>query len=469
MKKSILLLLILFFTGIMEAQERTQPIAGKSPTVQLKSPHTFVLSNGLKVFVVENHKLPKVTFNLTLDNAPYPEGEKKGVDELCSSLIGNGSKNISKDDFNEEIDFLGATLGFSSQGSYASCLSKYAGRILELMADGALHPNFTQEEFEKEKTKLIESLKIQEKSTPAIANRVADILTFGKLHPSGEFTSVETVNAINLEDIKTLYSNYFVPENAYLVIIGDVNYKTIKPIVEKLFGKWEKKSTPKSSYSNPENVAYTQINFVDVPNAVQSEITFVNSINLKMNDPDFFAAVFATHILGGDFNSYLNMNLREEHAWTYGASATIGSGKYVSKLSCKSAVRNAVTDSAVVEFIKEIKRIRNEKVNPELLQNAKAGYIGRFVMKSQQPQAIARYALYTETENLSKDFYKNYIKNINAVTPEEVQTAANKYILSDNMRIVIVGKASEVLPGLEKLNIPIFYFDNQGNPTNKPL
>ena len=95
--------------------------------------------------------------------------------------------------------------------------------------------------------------------------------------------------------------------------------------------------------------------------------------------------------------------------------------------------------------------------------------LGRFVMKSQQPQAIARYALYTETENLSKDFYKNYIKNINAVTPEEVQTAANKYILSDNMRIVIVGKASEVLPGLEKLNIPIFYFDNQGNPTNKPL
>jgi predicted Zn-dependent peptidase len=163
------------------------------------------------------------------------------------------------------------------------------------------------------------------------------------------------------------------------------------------------------------------------------------------------------------------MNLREKHAWTYGASASIDSGKYTTKLKCKSSVRNAVTDSAVVEFIKEIKRIRNEKVSFETLQNVKAGYIGRFVMKAQKPQAIARYALNIQIENLSKDFYKNYIKNINAVTAEEVQAAANKYILSDNMRIIIVGKGSEVLLGLERLNIPIFYYDKYGNPVDKPI
>jgi hypothetical protein len=139
----------------MEAQERAQPKPGKSPVVNIKSPQTFVLENGLKVMIVENHKLPKVTFNLTIDNAPFFEGNKKGVDELCSNLIGNGTKNISKDDFNEEIDFLGASIGFSSHGAYASSLSKYAGRILELMADGALHPNFTANELDKEKAKLI--------------------------------------------------------------------------------------------------------------------------------------------------------------------------------------------------------------------------------------------------------------------------------------------------------------------------
>jgi predicted Zn-dependent peptidase len=337
------------------------------------------------------------------------------------------------------------------------------------MADGALNPNFTQEEFDKEKAKMLEGLKAEEKSVTAIAGRVGDALAFGKNHPSGEFTTVETLNNVTLADVQTNYQNYFVPENAYLVVIGDVKYNKIKPIVEKLFGSWQKKSIPKLTYTDPKNVAVTQINFIDMPNAVQSEISLINTVNLKMSDPDFFPAVIATYILGGDFNSYLNMNLREKHAWTYGANAIIGSGKYVTKLKSASAVRNVVTDSAVVEFIKEIKKIRTEKVSDELLSNVKAGYVGRFVMQVQKPQTVARYALNIETEKLPADFYENYIRNINAVTAEQVQQAANKYFLIDNTRIVITGKGSDVLPSLEKLNIPIYYFDKFGNPLEKPV
>ena len=469
MKKTSILLFILFLTGIMQAQDRPQPKPGKAPVVNIKKPQTFVLPNGLKVMVVEDHKLPRVSFNLTLDNAPFAEGKIKGVDELTSSLIGNGSKKIAKDIFNEEIDFFGANVNFSSSGAYASSLSRYSDRILELMAEGALNPNFTQEEFDKEKAKMIEGLKADEKSVPAIADRVVDALAFGKNHPSGEFVTEETLNNVTLADVQANYQNYFVPENAYLVIIGDVKFKKIKPFVEKQFGSWQKRSTPKLTYAEPKNVPFTQINFVDVPNAVQSEISLVNTVNLKMNDPDFFPAVLATHILGGDFNSYLNMNLREAHAWTYGANASIGTGKYVTKLKAKSAVRNMVTDSAVVEFIKEIKKIRTEKVSEELLNNVKAGFIGRFVMQVQQPQAVARYALRIETENLPADFYENYIKNLNAVTSEQIQTAANKYFLVDNTRIVIAGKGADILPGLESLKIPIFYFDKYGNPVEKPV
>ncbi|WP_338647133.1 insulinase family protein [Flavobacterium sp. KS-LB2] len=469
MKKTNILLFILLVTGIMQAQERTQPKPGASPVVNIKKPQTFVLTNGLKVMIVENHKLPKVSFSLSLDNAPYAEGNKKGVDELTSSMIGNGSKKLAKDAFNEEIDFLGADINFNSQGAYASTLSKYSKRILELMAEGALHPNFTQEEFEKEKAKLLEGLKSQEKSVPAIANRVVDALAFGKNHPSGEYMTEETIKNVTLADVQANYTNYFVPENAYLVIIGDIKYKEAKPIIEKLFGAWQKRSTPKLTYAAPENVPFTQINFVDVPNAVQSEISLVNTLNLKMSDPDFFPAVIATSILGGDFNSYLNMNLREQHAWTYGASSVIGSGKYVTKLRSTSAVRNVVTDSAVVEFIKEIKKIRTEKVSEELLRNTKAGYIGRFVMQVEKPQSIARYALNIETEDLPKDFYENYIKTINAVTADDVLRAANKYFLLDNKRIIIAGKGSEVIPALEKLKIPMFYFDKYGNPMEKPV
>ncbi|WP_428230228.1 M16 family metallopeptidase [Flavobacterium sp.] len=468
MKKIHTFLILLFLTGIMQAQDRPQPKPGPSPVVNIKKPQTFVLANGMKVLVVENHKLPRVSFNLTLDNAPFTEGNKKGVDELTSSLIGNGTKKTTKEAFNEEIDFYGASINFSSSGAYASSLSKYSGRVLELLAEGALQPNFTQTEFDKEKAKLIEGLKADEKSVPAIASRVVDVLAFGKNHPSGEYLSEETVKNVTLEDVQKNYATYFVPENAYLVIIGDIKFKETKAAVEKLFGGWKKQAVPKSTYPNPENVSKLQIDFVDVPNAVQSEISLVNTVDLKMSDPDFFPAVIANQILGGDFNSYLNMNLREQHAWTYGASSSIGAGKYITKFKASSAVRNTVTDSAVAQFIKEIKRIRTEKVSGDVLKNVKAGYIGRFVMQVEKPQTVARYALNIETEKLPADFYEKYIQTINNVTADDIYRVANKYFLLDNMRIVIAGKGSDVISGLEKLQIPIFYFDKYGNPVEKP-
>lgn len=452
----------------MQAQDRPQPKPGNAPVVNIKKPQTFVLANGMKVLIVENHKLPRVSFTLTLDNAPFTEGNKKGVDELTSSLIGNGTKKTTKEAFNEEIDFYGANINFTSQGAYASSLSKYSGRVLELLAEGALQPNFTQTEFDKEKAKLLEGLKADEKSVPAISNRVVDVLAFGKNHPTGEYLSEETVKNVTLEDIQNNYKTYFVPENAYLVVIGDVKFKDVKKAVEKLFSGWKKQAAPKNIYPDPINPSKLQIDFVDVPNAVQSEISLVNTVNLKMSDPDFFPAVIANQILGGDFNSYLNMNLREQHAWTYGANSSIGSGKYVTKFKASSAVRNTVTDSAVVQFIKEIKRIRTERVDPEVLRNVKAGYIGRFVMQVEKPQAVARYALNIETEKLPADFYEKYIQTINNVTADDIYRVANKYFLLDNMRIVIVGKGSDVISGLEKLQIPISYFDKYGNPTEKP-
>jgi predicted Zn-dependent peptidase len=468
MKKSILMLSSLFLTVIMQAQTIPQPKPGPSPEIKIGKPETFELKNGLKVMVVENHKLPRVSFNLTLDNAPYAEGNKKGVSDLTSSLLGNGSTKISKDAFNEEVDFLGANINFSASGAYASSLSKYAGRILELMADGALHPNFTQEEFDKDRAKMIEGLKNDEKSVPAVAERVGDALVFGKNHPSGEYVTEATLNNVTLADVKTNYNTYFVPGNAYLIIIGDVKLKDTKKMVEKLFGSWKPATAPEVAYTDPKDVQYSQISFVDMPNAVQSEVSAVNLVTLKMTDPDYFAAIVANQILGGDFNSYINMNLREAHGWTYGASSGIRGDKRITKFEASTQVRNAVTDSTVTELFKELKRIRTEKVTDEMLANVKAGYIGRFVMQIEKPQTIAGYALRIQTQGLPADFYENYIKNINAVTADDVMRVANKYFMADNIRIVIVGKGADVLPGLEATKIPIFYFDKYGNPTEKP-
>ena len=468
--KKIIVLSSLFLTLIMQAQDRTQPKPGPAPKINIKKPETFSLPNGLKVLVVENHKLPRVSYSLTIDNTPYAEGNKKGVDDLTSSLIGNGSTKTAKDPFNEEIDFLGANINFYSSGASASGLSKHAKRIMELMAEGALMPNFTQDEFDKEKDKLIEGLKTQEKSVTAVASRVERVLAYGRNHPSGEYLSEETINNVSLADVNENYRTYFVPEHAYLVIVGDVKTKDVKKLVENLFGSWTKATAPRLSYSNPSNVQYSQINFVDMPNAVQSEITILNTVNLKMTDADFFPVILANQVYGGDFNSYLNMNLREAHGWTYGARSSIGFDKNIYSLfKANTQVRNAVTDSAVVEALKELKKIRTEKVTDEILNNVKAGYVGKFVMQVEKPATVARYALNIETEGLPTDFYENYIKNINAVTPDDVMRVANKYFLQDNLRILVVGKGSEVIAGLESTKIPMFYFDKFGAPTSKPV
>lgn len=468
MKKSILIISSLFLTIIMQGQTIPQPKPGAAPTIKIGKPQTFELKNGLKVLVVENHKLPRVSFTLTLDNDPYTEGDKKGVSDMTSTLMGSGTAKISKTAFNEEVDFLGANINFSSNGASASSLSKYAGRVLELMADGALNPKFTQEEFDKEKTKLIEGLKANEKSVAAVAARVVDVLTYGKNHPSGEYVSEATLKNVTLADVQTHYNTYFVPSNAYLIIVGDVKLNETKKMVEKFFSSWKKAIAPSISFSDPKDVPQTQINFVDMPNAVQSEVNVLNMSKLKMTDPDYFAVLVANQILGGDFNSYINMNLREAHGWTYGARTSIFGDKRISTFRASTQVRNAVTDSTVVEIFKELKRIRTEKVTEEMLANVKAGYIGRFVMQIEKPQTVAGYALRAQTQSLPADFYENYIKNISAVTADDVMRVANKYFLADNSRIVIVGKAADVAAGLEKLKYPILYFDKYGNPTTKP-
>lgn len=452
----------------VSAKDRPMPKPGPAPEVNVGKPQEFTLKNGLKVLVVENDKLPRVSYTLTMDNAPYFEGGKKGVSDMTAALMGSGTKKMSKEAFNEETDFLGANIGFGSQSAYASGLSKYSDRMVELMADGALNPVFTQEEFDKVKAQMIEGLKADEKSVPAVAGRVTNALVYGKNHYAGEFLTEETINNITLADVQENYNTYFVPGNAYLVVVGNVKAKDVKKQVEKLFGNWTPDKAPNVTYNDPKDVQYTQINFVDMSNAVQSEISVVNVVNMQMTDKDYFAAILANQILGGGGEGRLFLNLREAHGWTYGAYSNLGSGKYVTDFTSSTSVRNTVTDSAVVEIFNELRRMRTELVSAEDLKNAKAKYIGSFVMNIEKPSTVATYALRTKTQGLPEDFYENYIKNINAVTAEELRSAAQRFFRPDNSRIVIVGKASDVLPGLEKTGIPIFYFDKYGNPTEKP-
>ena len=475
MKKLYILLFILFTATISAQVDRSvMPKPGPAPEINLDDPQTFELKNGLKVLVVANHKLPRVSIQLRIDNPPLAEGDKSGVSSLTGSLLGMGSKSISKDDFNEEVDFLGARMFFGSQSAFASSLSKYFPRIIELMADACINPNFTQEEFDKEKNKLITGLKTEEKDVKAISSRVQTALAYGTDHPFGEFTTEETLNNVTLGDVKNYYQNNFVPANAYLIVIGDVNLKETKTLVKKFFTPWTKATPPSFSYTNPADAHYTQLNFVDVPNAVQSEITVQNLVNLKMKDPDYLPVLMANEILGGGGAGRLYSNLREDKGFTYGSYSGIGNDKNgPSRFRAVAAVRNVVTDSSVVEILKEIDLMRNTDVSEEELTNAKAKYLGRFVMALENPETIARYAFNIKTEGLDKNFYKSYLEKISAISVTDVKNAAQKYFSADKLRIVVAGKGSEILENLEKITInekpiPVKYFDKFAAPVDKP-
>ena len=329
MKKLVLsLLLICGLSAVAQVDRSTQPKAGPAPEINLSKPQTFKLKNGLSVIVVENHKLPRVSYTLTLDNPPIAEGKKVGAASLSGALLGKGSTSISKDDFNEEVDYMGARINFGSQYASASGLSQYADRILELLADAAINPNFTEEEFKKEQELLIEGLKTNEKSVEAAASTVSRALLYGKDHPKGEFETPEMVEQVTLADAKAFYDKAFIPNNAYLVVVGDVDYKNIKKEITKNFKDWKPGAELTNDFKTPENVATTEINFVDMPNAVQSQVIVENLAELKMSDPDYFPVLIANQILGGGGEGRLFLNLREDKGYTYGAYSGIGNDKF---------------------------------------------------------------------------------------------------------------------------------------------
>lgn len=470
MKKQFKYIAVAFlFSGMLSAQSidlNKMPTPGPTPVISISQPKTFTLKNGLTVMVVENHKLPRVGMTLSMDRPPYYEGNIAGVSEVLADQFENGTTTMSKDDFNKKVDYLGANLGFSSNGAYANTLSKYFPQVLNLMADAIVHPKFSETEIQNTKERMVEGLKADEKNASAIANRVSTALIYGKNTSRGEFTTVESVQKISLADVQNIYKKYYAPDNAYLVVVGDVKYNEVKSLVEKAFAGWQKSNTKFAALEPANNLTATEINVVDVPNAVQSVISVNNLNNLKMNDKQYFASMIASYILGGGAESRLFMNLREKNGFTYGAYSSMNPGKYSSDFSAEASVRNEVTDKAVKELMNELNTINN--ITPQELANAKAKLKGDFIRSMERPETIARFALNQKVQGLPGDFYTNYLKSIDAVTVADVQNAVKTNILPNQSRIFVAGKASQIAEGLEKLGYPVRYYDQYANPVSKP-
>ena len=474
--KKIIIALVIILSSSANAQidRSIMPESGPAPEIFFGKPQTFNLDNGLTVMVVENTKLPRASASLSFDNPLIFEGDIAGVSSILAEMVGNGTQSISKEDFIEEIDYMGASLNVTGSGAFAGSLKRYFPRVLELMASAVLEPLFTQEEFDRQKNLIKESLKTGDKDVATAANRVEGFITYGSQHPNGEFVTQESLDKASLQDAIDFYNNYSSPSNAYLVIIGDVNYDEIKSKVTNLFGSWSSKDVSASSFPSPTNPDETEIIFVDMPNGVQSVVSIINTVDFNKNNSDYFAALVANRILGGGGAGRLFNNLREDKGWTYGSYSGISeSYKTKGTVIAQAQVRNEVTDSAAVELLMELDKMKNSFVTDEELNSAKAKYTGNFVLSLENPSTIAGFARNIITQKLPEDYYNSFLENINNVTKEDVQKAANNYFLTDNTRVFITGKGSEILESIENIEyngkkLNVRYFDKYANEIERP-
>lgn len=442
-----------------------RPVPGPAPEIKLGKIESFTLENGLKVFVVENHKLPRVAFSIQLDNDPVLEKDAVGVSQIAGELLATGTKTRTKDDIDNAIDMIGASIYPGSDGIYASSLKKHQEKLLDLMSDIIMNSNFKQEELDKIKTRTISSLATQKDEPDAIANNVKSALIYGKNHPYGEITTEKTVENVSLEKCNMFYKVMFRPNVAYMGIVGDITLDEAKALVTKYFAKWEKAPVPQAVYEKPKEPGKRRVAVINKAGAVQSVVSITYALDLKPNSEDLVKARVVNNILGGNASSRLFTNLREKHGWTYGAYSKLNDDELIGSFNAYAKVRNVVTDSSVAEMLNEFKRLRSEKVDEKELQEIKNYMTGNFAISLENPQTIANMAIAMDRYNLPKDYYSNYLKNIAAVTPDDVLMMAQKYIRPDNCWIVVVGNKEEVSDKLKRFSTDgkLEFYDNYAN------
>ena len=467
-KLAISFVLTLLVTFALHAQvDRSKlPASGPAPEIKIKEAETFTLPNGLKVFVVNNTKLPRVSFTLVLERDPILEGDKAGMTGFVGEMMRGGTTTRTKDQLDQEIDFIGASLGASSTSVFASSLKKHQDKVLELMADVLFNPTFPQEELDKLKKQSLTGLAQSKDNPQAISSRLAATVLYGKNHPYGEIETEETINNIIVEDIKKYYQTYFKPNIAYLAIVGDMTKAEAEKVVNQYFGKWQKGTVPTFTYPMPTRAAKRAVALVDRSSSVQSVINVTQPVQMKIGDSDYISSRLLNQILGGGSASRLFMNLREDKGYTYGAYSSIGSDKLVAAISATASVRTEVTDSAVHEFIYEIKNLVENGVTQEELDKAKAELSGSFGRSLEQPSTVANFALNIERYNLPKDYYSTYLQKLNSYTVEDINATAKRLIEPDKFIITTVGNGAEIKEKLAQFG-EVTEYDNMGMPAKQ--
>ena len=435
------------------AWRSTAPSPGPARKVNLGEYSTMTLDNGLQVIVVENHKLPRVSYQLSLNNLQILEKEQVGFVSMAGDLLRTGTNTKSKSEIDAAVDFIGASLNTFGSGMFGSSLTKHQDKLLDLMSDVLFNPSFPVDEFEKAKKQTISGIQSSKADPNSMAGNVAAVLNYGTDHPYGEIQTEKHVENMTIENCKSYYKTFFVPNNATLTIVGDITPAEAEAKVKQYFGNWKKGTVPNITYPKTMGPEKTNVAFVNKDGAVQSVIRVTYPIDLKPGDPDAIPSSVMNSILGGGiFSGRLMQNLREDKAYTYGARSSISPNRLVGNFNASASVRNEVTDSSVHEFLYELNRMVSENVTQEDLDLTLSSLTGGFARSLESPQTIANFARNIVRFNLPSDYYETYLEKLNAVSIADVKSMAMKYIRPENANIVVVGSKDDVAEKLVKFD-----------------
>jgi predicted Zn-dependent peptidase len=447
--KSLYLLLILLLTNCVFAQlDRSQrPAAAAAQKINIPASQVFTTANGITVILSENHKIPKVSIELSLGNTPRLEGSKAGLSNFAGSLLMSGTATRSKDQLDREIDFIGASLSAGSSSMYLSCLTKHLDKGLDLMTDVLYNANFPENEVERIRKQNMSGLQ----STKADAGEMATNATLAVNfpgHPLGEIMTEATLQNITREDLIQYYKSTFTPQGSYLVVVGDITRAQTEAMVTRYFAAWQGGPVYQSDLGKGQFDKGNRVVFVKKPGAVQSVVYVTFPIDIRAGHKDQLALNVLNGILGGGgFGTRLMQNLREDKAFTYGCYSSLNITENGSWMSAGGNFKNAVTDSAITEILKEFAGIIEAQVTDEELSLTKNNMAGGFARSLERPQTVARFALNTIKQKLAPDYYQNYLQQLEAITKEDVLRVAQQYFTAKNCHIVVVGN-EEILPKL---------------------
>ncbi|MCF8246228.1 MAG: insulinase family protein [Saprospiraceae bacterium] len=471
MKKIFFLkiMLLIVFAQVVNGQNdfrKTAPKPGPAPKIELGKAEQFTMKNGLKVIVVENHKLPRVSFQVFVDVPPVLEGDYTGYRDLAGQLLSKGTKTKTKSQIDESVDFMGASLNTSAAGVTGSCLSRYKNNLLEIMSDVLLNPTFPVEEFDKVKKQTASGLEANKDDAEAIAQNVGSVMRYGKGHPYGEVTTEKTLEKITVEKCNEYYQQYFKPNISYLIITGDITSSEVKKLAPKYFGDWKMGDVNRTHFDTPQKPSATQVDFVDKVGAVQSVINITYPVEMKPGTEDVIKASVMNTVLGSYFGSRLMSNLREDKAFTYGAGSSLSTDPVIGNFNANASVRNEVTDSSIVQFFVEMERLQKETMPEEELSMVKNVMTGNFARSLEDPSTVARFALNTARYNLPADYYEKYLLRLSQVSVADIKLMANKYLATKNAHILVVGNKDDVAGKLATFSADkkVRFFDVYGNP-----